>query len=74
MLRWNINKSIYYLTNKGTRIALRSRVNDFTESFIDSYISIGKKQLILGDRLTGKSSIFLNISLIIIPLFSFKRL
>lgn len=51
--------------NKGARIALRSKVNESVVtglSIVDVMLPIGRgqRQLILGDRNTGKTSIFLN--------------
>jgi F0F1-type ATP synthase alpha subunit len=53
------------LLNKGIRINLRSKVNDSLITglrIIDSILPIGRgqRQLILGDRYTGKTSIFLS--------------
>ena len=52
------------LLNIGSRIALRPKVNDSLVSglgTVDSILPIGRgqRQLILGDRYTGKTSIFL---------------
>ena len=54
-----------YLYFRGCRIALRAKVNDSLISgliIVDSILPIGKgqRQLILGDRYTGKTSIFLS--------------
>jgi F-type H+-transporting ATPase subunit alpha len=51
--------------NKGVRIALRSKVNESIItglSIVDTILPIGRgqRQLILGDRNTGKTSIFIN--------------
>jgi F-type H+-transporting ATPase subunit alpha len=51
--------------NKGVRIALRSKVNESVItglSIVDTILPIGRgqRQLILGDRNTGKTSIFIN--------------
>ena len=56
-----INRSVL---KKGNRIALRSKVNDSMISgigLVDSLLPIGRgqRQLILGDRSTGKTSIYL---------------
>jgi len=53
------------ILNKGTRIALRSKVNESVVtglSIVDVMLPIGRgqRQLVLGDRNTGKSSIFLS--------------
>lgn len=53
------------ILNKGVRIALRSKVNESVItglSIVDTILPIGRgqRQLILGDRNTGKSSIFLS--------------
>jgi len=58
-----------YLYFRGCRIALRAKVNDSLISgliIVDSILPIGKgqRQLILGDRYTGKTSIFLSFLLI----------
>jgi hypothetical protein len=50
---------------RGVRIALRSKVNDSLITglrIIDSILSVGRgqRQLILGDRYTGKTSIFIS--------------
>jgi F0F1-type ATP synthase alpha subunit len=56
---------VYYnLLKRGARIALRSKVNDYLLSglrIVDSILPIGRgqRQLILGDRYTGKTSIYL---------------
>jgi len=52
------------LLKKGNRIGLRSKVNDTMitgVSVVDSMIPVGRgqRQLILGDRSTGKTSIFI---------------
>jgi F0F1-type ATP synthase alpha subunit len=52
------------LLKRGVRIALRSKVNESLITgirIIDSLLPVGRgqRQLILGDRSTGKSSIFL---------------
>ncbi len=59
------NKKRISILNKGVRIALRSKVNESVItglSIVDTILPIGRgqRQLILGDRNTGKSSIFLN--------------
>ena len=59
--RLNLNS----IMNKGARIAIRSKVNESVISglsMVDTILPIGRgqRQLILGDRNTGKSSVFLN--------------
>jgi F-type H+-transporting ATPase subunit alpha len=54
---------------KGNRIALRSKVNDSLITgiaLVDSLLPVGRgqRQLILGDRSTGKTSIFLTCILV----------
>ena len=54
------------LLKRGVRIALRSKVNDILVTGIktvDALIPVGRgqRQLILGDRYTGKTSLFLYI-------------
>ena len=51
--------------NRGARIALRSKVNESVItglSIVDTLLPIGRgqRQLILGDRNTGKTSIYIN--------------
>jgi len=58
----------YNLLKRGVRIALRSKINDCLISglrLIDSILAIGRgqRQLILGDRYTGKTSIYLSLIL-----------
>ena len=53
---------------RGGRIALRSKVNDSVITgirIVDSMIAVGRgqRQLILGDRYTGKTSLFLSLLL-----------
>ena len=60
-----ISFAYYNLLKRGVRIALRSKVNDCLISgsrIIDSILAIGRgqRQLILGDRYTGKTSIYLS--------------
>jgi F-type H+-transporting ATPase subunit alpha len=62
-----ISGSMSYTTllKRGTRIALRSKVNDSLLTgirIVDSLLPIGRgqRQLILGDRYTGKTSLFLS--------------
>ena len=60
----NIYFSYYNLLKRGTRISLRAKVNDSLITglrIIDSLIPVGRgqRQLILGDRYTGKTSIYL---------------
>lgn len=55
----------YNLLKRGVRIALRSKVNDSLIvglRLIDSLLAVGRgqRQLILGDRYTGKTSIYLS--------------
>jgi F0F1-type ATP synthase alpha subunit len=60
---------IYYnLLKRGVRIALRSKVNDSLITglrIVDSILPVGRgqRQLILGDRYTGKTSIYLSLLL-----------
>ena len=63
-----ISFAYYNLLKRGVRIALRSKVNDCLISgsrIIDSILAIGRgqRQLILGDRYTGKTSIYLSLIL-----------
>jgi proton translocating ATP synthase F1 alpha subunit len=56
----------YNLLKRGVRISLRSKVNDCLISglrIIDSILAVGRgqRQLILGDRYTGKTSIYLSL-------------
>lgn len=58
--------SYHNLLKRGVRIALRSKVNDSSIiglRIIDSILPVGRgqRQLILGDRYTGKTSIFLSL-------------
>ena len=51
------------MLKRGSRIALRAKVNDASISgltIVDSILPVGRgqRQLILGDRYTGKTSIF----------------
>jgi F-type H+-transporting ATPase subunit alpha len=51
---------------RGCRIALRAKVNDSLISglrLVDIILPVGRgqRQLILGDRYTGKTSIFINL-------------
>ena len=61
-------QSIYYnVLKRGVRISLRSKVNDSLITglrIVDSILPVGKgqRQLILGDRYTGKTSIYLSYS------------
>jgi len=53
------------ILKRGCRIALRAKVNDSLISglrVVDSILPVGRgqRQLILGDRYTGKTSIFLS--------------
>ena len=55
---------IYNLTKSGSRIAVRSKVNDsliIGVRIVDTIIPVGRgqRQLILGDRYTGKTAIFI---------------
>ena len=60
---------IYYnLIKRGVRISLRSTINDSLITglrIVDSILPVGKgqRQLILGDRYTGKTSIYLSLLL-----------
>jgi len=71
-----MNKEIVYinyftynnLLKRGVRIALRAKVNDSIITgfrVVDSILPVGRgqRQLILGDRYTGKTSIFLSPSI-----------
>ena len=54
------------LLKRGCRIALKSKVNDSLViglTVVDSILAVGRgqRQLILGDRSTGKTSIFLSL-------------
>ena len=54
------------LLKRGVRIALRAKVNDSLITgltVVDSILPVGRgqRQLILGDRYTGKTSIFLSL-------------
>jgi len=56
------------LFRRGARISLRSKVNDSLITglrIVDSLLAIGRgqRQLILGDRYTGKTSIFVSLLL-----------
>jgi len=56
------------LLKRGVRIALRSKVNDSLITglrIVDSILPVGRgqRQLILGDRYTGKTSIYLSLLL-----------
>ena len=58
----------YSVLKRGARIALRAKVNDSLITgirMVDSMLPIGRgqRQLILGDRYTGKTSIFICILL-----------
>ena len=62
--------SYHNLLKRGVRIALRAKVNDSLITglrVIDSILCVGRgqRQLILGDRYTGKTSIFLSLLLVI---------
>jgi F-type H+-transporting ATPase subunit alpha len=53
---------------RGVRIALRSKVNDSLLTglrIVDSILPVGRgqRQLILGDRYTGKTSIYISLLL-----------
>jgi F-type H+-transporting ATPase subunit alpha len=54
------------LLQRGLRIALRAKVNDSILTglrIVDTILPIGRgqRQLILGDRYTGKTSVFLSL-------------
>jgi len=54
--------SYYNILKRGVRIALRSKVNDSLITglrIVDSILPVGRgqRQLILGDRYTGKTSL-----------------
>jgi F0F1-type ATP synthase alpha subunit len=56
------------LLKRGIRIALRDKVNDSLITglrVVDSILPVGRgqRQLILGDRYTGKSSVFISLLL-----------
>lgn len=58
--------SYYTILKRGARIALRSKVNDSLLTglrIIDSLLPVGRgqRQLILGDRYSGKTSIFFTV-------------
>ena len=60
--------SYYNILKRGVRIALRSKVNDSLITglrIVDSILPVGRgqRQLILGDRYTGKTSIYLSLLL-----------
>ena len=60
--------SYYNPLKRGVRIALRSKVNDSLITglrIVDSILPVGRgqRQLILGDRYTGKTSIYLSLLL-----------
>merc|ERR1711933_147 len=60
--------SYYNLLKRGVRISLRSKVNDSLITglrIVDSILPVGRgqRQLILGDRYTGKTSIYLSLLL-----------
>ncbi len=66
MNRLFIEYSYYTVFKRGTRIGLRSRVNDSLLvglRIIDSLLPVGRgqRQLILGDRYSGKTSIFFTL-------------
>ena len=57
--------SYYSILNRGVRIASRSKVNDSMITglrIVDSILPVGRgqRQLIPGDRYTGKTSVFLS--------------
>jgi F0F1-type ATP synthase alpha subunit len=56
----------FNLLKRGTRIAVRSKVNDSMLTglrLVDSLLAVGRgqRQLILGDRYTGKTSVYLSV-------------
>ena len=60
--------SYYNPLKRGVRIASRPKVNDSSitgSRIVDSILAVGRgqRQLILGDRYTGKTPIYLSISL-----------
>jgi len=72
LLYFNIMFDFYFsydnLLQRGIRIALRSKVNDSLITglrIVDSLLPVGRgqRQLILGDRYTGKTTLFMNIIL-----------
>ena len=63
MLFSKLHFSYNNLLKRGTRIALRAKVNDSLITglrIIDALLPVGRgqRQLILGDRYTGKTSLF----------------
>ena len=53
------------LCNKGSRVPLRGKVNEAVSSgvrVVDTILPIGRgqRQLIIGDRFTGKTTIYVN--------------
>ncbi len=63
-----ISYNYYNLLKRGTRISLRPKVNDSLIvglRIIDSILALGRgqRQLILGDRYTGKTTIYLSLIL-----------
>ena len=53
------------LFNKGSRVPLRGKVNEAVTTgvrVVDTILPIGRgqRQLIIGDRFTGKTSIYIN--------------
>ena len=66
MLFAGLMKSYNNTLKRGCRIALRAKVNDSLITglrVVDSILPVGRgqRQLILGDRYTGKTSIFLSL-------------
>jgi len=62
----SLMKSYNNTLKRGCRIALRAKVNDSLITglrVVDSILPVGRgqRQLILGDRYTGKTSIFLSL-------------
>ena len=62
----SLMKSYNNTLKRGCRIALRAKVNDsliIGLRVVDSILPVGRgqRQLILGDRYTGKTSIFLSL-------------
>ena len=54
-----------FLFNKGCRVAIRGKVNEPLHTglrVVDTILTLGKgqRQLIIGDRVSGKTSIYLN--------------
>jgi F0F1-type ATP synthase alpha subunit len=64
----SINFSYHNLLKRGVRIAIRSKVNDNLITglkVVDCIIPVGlgQRQLVLGDRYTGKTTVFISMLL-----------